>query len=107
MAATPTGILVVPPPALPQGNNPGKASVGYAAVAAKALPSCNEASVRLLLGSAYREAAARGLRAEPVFGFFHRASSTTRVMMRLAQTRPPQPSQVEVGLGLGLGFGLG
>lgn len=47
------------------------------------------------LGTAYREAAARSLRAEPVFGFFHRPSSTTRVMMRLAQSKPPSPREVE------------
>lgn len=33
------------------GNNAGKALVGYAAVAPKPLPSCNEASVRMLMGA--------------------------------------------------------
>jgi len=77
------------------GLNPGKAAVGFAAVAARKMPSCNEQGVRLLIGAAYREAAARGLHAEPKFGFFHRPSSTIRVMMQLRAAKPPTPTEVE------------
>eukprot|EP00965_Chrysotila_dentata_P226277 6195302-Pleurochrysis_carterae.AAC.2 len=60
-------------------------------------PLCgaDEQGVRLLIGAAYREAAARGLHAEPKFGFFHRPSSTIRVMMQLRAAKPPTPTEVE------------
>lgn len=74
------------------GANPAKAIVGYAAVA-KYMPACNDAGLRLLIGTSFREAAVRGLYAEPLFGFFHRASSTFRVMMQLRKLKAP-PSQV-------------
>ena len=71
------------------GSNPHQAAAGYAAVTHK-FPGCNEAGLRLLVGTAAREAAARHLTASPVFSFFHRPSSTFRVMMRLdAAKRPP------------------
>lgn len=71
------------------GQNPHQAVAGYAAVAHK-FPACNEAGLRLLAGTAAREAAARHLTASPVFSYFHRPSSSFRVMMRLdAAKRPP------------------
>ena len=70
------------------GQNPFKAVAGYAAVA-QYFPACNEQGVRLLIGTAFREAAARNLHAEPLFGYFHRPSSTMRVMMRLKKAKRP------------------
>mmetsp|Transcript_8585 Transcript_8585/g.20096 ORF Transcript_8585/g.20096 Transcript_8585/m.20096 type:complete len:410 (-) Transcript_8585:169-1398(-) len=77
------------------GLNPGKAATGFAAVAARHMPACNEQAVRLLMGSAFREAAARGLHAEPIFGYFHAQSSTIRAMLRLRATKAPTPTVVE------------
>ena len=73
------------------GQNPHQAVAGYAAVAHK-FPACNEAGLRLLVGASVREAAARHLRASPVFSYFHRPSSSFRVMMRLDSAKRPPPS---------------
>jgi tRNA (guanine26-N2/guanine27-N2)-dimethyltransferase len=70
------------------GHNPHKATSGYAAVA-HYYPSCNEQGLRLLLGAAWREAAARNLEAAPVFAYFHRPSSSLRVMLRLVNAKRP------------------
>lgn len=59
------------------------------------IPNVRASSPPTPAGTAHREAAARGLRAEPIFGFFHRPSSTTRVMLRLAEVKPPTPTEVE------------
>lgn len=71
------------------GHHPHKATTGYAAVAAKHLPSTNEQGLRLLVGAAWREAAARNLHVAPVFSYFHRPSSSFRVMMRLIKPKRP------------------
>ena len=79
------------------GHNPHKAISGYAGVA-HAMPSSNEQGLRLLLGAAWREAAARNLHATPVFSFFHRPSSSFRVMMRLHKPkRPPAAAYASLG----------
>ena len=70
------------------GHNPHKATSGYAGVA-HPMPSSNEQGLRLLLGAAWREAAARNLHATPVFSFFHSPSSSFRVMMRLHKPKRP------------------
>lgn len=44
---------------------------------------------------AFREAAARNLHAAPVFAYFHRPSSTFRVMMRLVRPRRPPAAAFE------------
>ena len=76
------------------GANPAKAYVGYGAVA-KYMPACNEVGLRLLVGTSFREAAARGLHAQPLFAFFHRPSSSFRVMMRLRELKAPKSTLVE------------
>lgn len=63
-------------------NAPVAAWRGFGAVA-QSMPASNEISVRLLVADAVRQAAARGMEAEPVFGVFHRQSSCARVMLRL------------------------
>lgn len=70
------------------GHNPHKAMSGYAGVA-HYYPSCNEQGLRLLVGAAWREAAARNLEVKPVFSFFHRPSSSLRVMLRLVKPKRP------------------
>ena len=70
------------------GHNAHKATAGYAAVA-HALPAANEQGLRLLLGAAFREAAARHLHAVPVFSYFHRPSSSFRVMLKLHRPKRP------------------
>ena len=70
------------------GHNPHKAASGYAAVAHR-LPASNEQGLRLLLGAAWREAAARNLHAAPVFSYFHAPSSSFRVMLRLHKPKRP------------------
>jgi tRNA (guanine26-N2/guanine27-N2)-dimethyltransferase len=47
------------------GNNAGKAFVGYGAVAPKPLPSCNEASVRMLMGERGSDHSARNSQSPP------------------------------------------
>ena len=71
-----------------KGENPHKAWSGYAATA-QSFPACNEQGLRLVVATAFREAAARNLHAAPVFSYFHRPSSTFRVMMRLVRARRP------------------
>lgn len=71
-----------------KGANPHQALAGYAAVA-QPLPACNEAGLRMLAGASFREAAARHLHARPAFCFFHKPSSTFRVMMRLVRAKRP------------------
>ena len=73
------------------GHNPHKATSGYAA-AAHHFPACNEQGLRLVLGAAWREAAARNLHASPVFSYFHQPSSSFRVMLRLDKPKRP-PAQ--------------
>ena len=70
------------------GHNAHKVSSGYAAVA-KYAPWCNEQGLRLLLGAAWREAAQRNLHAKPIFSFFHRPSSSMRVMLQLHKAKRP------------------
>lgn len=70
------------------GQNAHKATQGYAA-AAHHFPACNEQGLRLVLGAAWREAAARNLHAVPVFSYFHAPSSSFRVMMRLLKPKRP------------------
>ena len=70
------------------GHNPHKATSGYAGVAHR-FPASNEQGLRLLLGAAWREAAARNLHARPVFSYFHAPSSSFRVMLRLHKVRTP------------------
>ena len=71
------------------GHNPHKAMAGYAAVAAKRFPASNEQGLRLFVGAAWREAAARNLHAAPIFSYFHAPSSSFRVMMRLEKPKRP------------------
>ena len=73
------------------GQNPHKAMQGYAACAHH-FPACNEQGLRLVLGAAWREAAARNLHAEPVFSYFHPPSSSFRVMLRLVKPKRPPAS---------------
>lgn len=70
------------------GHNPHKAMSGYAAVAHR-FPASNEQGLRLLLGAAWREAAARNLHAQPIFSYFHKPSSSFRVMLRLHKPKRP------------------
>ncbi|KAL1510653.1 hypothetical protein AB1Y20_006951 [Prymnesium parvum] len=76
------------------GATPHQAYVGYGGAAHRS-PACNEAALRLLIGASFREAAARRLDGRPVFAFFHRPSSSFRVMMRLAAPRPPPAAAYE------------
>lgn len=78
------------------GHNPHKATSGYAAVAHR-FPASNEQGLRLLLGAAWREAAARNLHARPVFSYFHRPSSSFRVMLKLHKPKRP-PSHAYASL---------
>ena len=73
------------------GHNPHKATSGYAA-AAHHFPACNEQGLRLVLGAAWREAAARNLHAAPIFSFFHAESSSFRVMLQLSKPKRPPAS---------------
>ena len=76
------------------GHNWHKSMQGYAAVA-HAFPAANEQGLRLVLGTAFREAASRNLHAAPVFAFFHRPSSSFRVMMRLVKPKRPRAAAYE------------
>ena len=77
-----------------KGENRHKAWSGYAATA-QSFPACNEQGLRLVVATAFREAAARNLHAAPVFSYFHRPSSTFRVMMRLVRARRPPAAAFE------------
>lgn len=63
----------------------GNAKVAYAAYGAATIrmPAANEQFLRLVMGAVVRAAMARGRSVNPVFSFFHRVSSTARVMMQL------------------------
>ncbi len=76
------------------GRVPHKAASGWAGVA-QPFPSCNEQGLRLLLGAAFREAAARNLHAEPAFSYFHPRSSSFRVALRLHAARRPPSSRYD------------
>lgn len=79
------------------GHNPHKSLADYAG-ACHAFPACNEQGLRLLLGTAWREAAARRLHATPVFSFFHKPSSSFRVMLRLHRPKvPPAAAHADLG----------
>lgn len=88
------------------GHNPHKAASGYAAVAHR-LPSSNEQGLRLLLGAAWREAAARNLHAAPVFSYFHAPSSSFRVMLRLHKPKPRPRTRTRASPTCADAFGAG
>lgn len=65
-------------------------AVAYAAYGATTSthPAVNEQFLRLVVGAAHRAALARGRAIRPVFAYFHRRSSTARVMLQLDAGEP-------------------
>lgn len=70
------------------GRNNDVTIAAYGAIATRN-QSVNEQMLRLVIGVAVREAAARGLTAKPVFSYFHAPSSKAQVMLRIIGQRPP------------------
>ena len=75
--------------------------------AAHHFPACNEQGLRLLLGAAWREAAARNLHAAPIFSYFHQPSSSFRVMLRLVNPKRPPAAEYESLQHVGRGAACG
>lgn len=69
------------------GRNPQIAYAAYGTATA-ILPAANEQFLRLVIGAAHRAALARGRSITPVFSYFHRKSSTARVMLQLDHGQP-------------------
>lgn len=72
------------------GRAPDKSLQTYGAYA-RAHPAVHEQGLRLLIGLAVQQAAARGLNAQPVFSWFH--GEVNRVMVRITRPAKGAPSE--------------
>ena len=70
------------------GRNSDVTLAAYGAVAARN-PFVNEQMLRLVVGTAVREAAARGLYAKPLLSYFLPSSSKAQVLLRVHKGKPP------------------
>lgn len=79
------------------GKNAGPQALRAFGAVAQSMPFSNELAARLVIADAVRQAATRGMLLQPFFSFYHRASSCTRVMLRLTATGRKSAQVEQVG----------